>query len=67
MKLSRHLYLTLVLDNLIIGRKIFTDTTLFTSIFDTKQVTISECVPFYNAKRIKDLSNSMNIKCIGKD
>lgn len=57
----------LTLDNLIIGRKIFVDTTLFTSIFNIKQVTISECIPLYNAKRIKDLSDYSGIKCTGKD
>lgn len=55
------------IDNLVIGRKIYVDSTLFTSNLISKEVTISECVPFYCKKRIKGLSDELSIKCIEKD
>ncbi len=54
-------------DNLIIGRKLFADTTLFTTHFIPQQITIAECVPFYTARRIKSLASQSGIKCIGKE
>ncbi len=51
---------------LIIARKIFIDSTLFSKTLQTKNVIATQCVPYYTAKRIKETAEQRGIPYSGK-
>ncbi len=53
-------------DYLIIGRKIFVDSTLFSNTLKMNNVIAPQCVPYYTAKRIKTYAERLGIPYSGR-